>query len=94
MVRGICRALEDLAPQKPAGVAHYEDLITFVTDRPGHDARYAIDAGRIRRELGWKPLQTFESGLAATVRWYLDNRAWWQPIVDGTYRLDRLGQNA
>ncbi|MDO5537660.1 MAG: GDP-mannose 4,6-dehydratase, partial [Desulfovibrionaceae bacterium] len=94
VVRGLCRVLDELAPEHPAGLARYEDLITFVTDRPGHDARYAIDATRIRTELGWKPLETFETGLAATVRWYLENEAWWRPILDGTYRLDRLGKNA
>src|SRR5690606_30026328 len=67
VVRTICALLEELAPQKPTGVAHYEDLITFVTDRPGHDTRYAIDAGKIQRELGWAPLETFESGLRKTV---------------------------
>ncbi len=66
-------------------------LITFVADRPGHDRRYAIDAGKIGRELGWRPRETFESGLAKTVRWYLDNRSWWQSILDGGYRTDRVG---
>lgn len=91
IVRAICGHLENLAPQKPAGVAHYEDLITFVTDRPGHDARYAIDAGKISRELGWRPRVGFEVGLAGTVGWYLDNRDWWGKILDGTYRCERLG---
>ncbi|MBD5646763.1 MAG: dTDP-glucose 4,6-dehydratase [Desulfovibrio sp.] len=91
VVRAICGHLEKLAPDKPAGVARYEDLITFVTDRPGHDGRYAIDAGKIRRELGWRPRVTFEAGLSDTVRWYLDNEDWWRPILDGTYRCERLG---
>lgn len=92
VVKTICALLEELVPEKPAGVARYEDLITFVTDRPGHDMRYAIDAAKISRELGWKPQETFESGLRKTVQWYLDNRSWWQHILDGSYRLERLGK--
>ncbi|MDO4694448.1 MAG: dTDP-glucose 4,6-dehydratase [Eikenella sp.] len=91
VVRAICALLEELAPAKPAGVARYEDLITFVADRPGHDVRYAIDAGKIGRELSWRPEETFESGLRKTVQWYLDNPAWWQHVLDGSYRLERLG---
>lgn len=74
VVKTICALLEELAPDKPAGVARYEDLITFVQDRPGHDARYAVDTAKIRRDLGWQPLETFESGLRKTVQWYLDNK--------------------
>ena len=74
----------------PAGASH-RDLIRFVADRPGHDKRYAIDAGRIAGELGWRPRESFESGLAKTVEWYLDNRAWWQAIADGSYQGQRLG---
>ncbi|MDE7241282.1 dTDP-glucose 4,6-dehydratase [Desulfovibrio sp.] len=91
VVRAICGHLETLAPQKPEGVARYEDLIAFVTDRPGHDGRYAIDAGKIRRELDWRPRVSFEEGLRDTVRWYLDNGDWWARILDGTYRCERLG---
>ena len=91
VVRAICGHLEKLAPDRPAGVARYEDLITFVTDRPGHDGRYAIDAGKIRRELGWRPRVSFEEGLGDTVQWYLDNEDWWRRILDGTYRCERLG---
>ncbi len=69
----------------------YEDLITFVKDRPGHDLRYAIDASKIERELGWVPKQDRESGFVKTVKWYLDNKTWWQEILNGTYRLERLG---
>ena len=94
VVRTICALMEELAPEKPQGVARYEDLITFVTDRPGHDARYAIDASKIGRELGWKPQETFESGIRKTVQWYLDNRSWWQRVLDGRYRLERLGTKA
>ena len=94
VVRTICALMEELAPEKLQGVARYEDLITFVTDRPGHDARYAIDASKIGRELGWKPQETFESGIRKTVQWYLDNRSWWQRVLDGSYRLERLGTKA
>ncbi|MDO5068976.1 MAG: dTDP-glucose 4,6-dehydratase [Neisseria zoodegmatis] len=91
VVETICTLLEELMPQKPAGVAAYRDLITFVDDRPGHDARYAIDASKISRELGWTPQETFESGIRQTVAWYLNNRSWWQHVFDGSYRLERLG---
>jgi len=91
VVESICALLEELAPQKPAGVAQYRDLITFVKDRPGHDARYAIDAGKIERELGWVPQETFASGLRKTVQWYLGNREWWGRVLSGAYRLERIG---
>lgn len=86
VVKTLCVLLEELAPNKPEGVAQYSDLITYVTDRPGHDVRYAIDASKIERELGWKPQETFETGLQKTVQWYLDNKTWWQAILDGSYR--------
>lgn len=92
VVRTICELLEELAPNKPQGVAHYADLITHVTDRAGHDVRYAIDASKIQRELGWTPQETFESGIRKTVQWYLDNQAWWQRVLDGSYKLERLGK--
>ena len=92
VVKTICTLLEELVPEKPAGVARYEDLITFVQDRPGHDVRYAIDAAKIGRELGWKPQETFESGIRKTVQWYLDNKTWWQNVLNGSYRLERLGK--
>ena len=91
VVRTICELLEELAPNKPQGIAHYADLITHVTDRAGHDVRYAIDASKIQRELGWTPQETFESGIRKTVQWYLDNKAWWQRVLDGSYKLERLG---
>jgi dTDP-glucose 4,6-dehydratase len=91
VVRGICALLEELAPQRPAGVANYADLITFVKDRPGHDLRYAIDAGKIERELGWVPEETFQSGLRKTVQWYLDNLEWCRRVQDGSYQGQRLG---
>ena len=92
VVRTICELLEELAPNKPQGIAHYADLITHVTDRAGHDVRYAIDASKIQRELGWAPQETFESGIRKTVQWYLDNQAWWQRMLDGSYKLERLGK--
>ena len=92
VVRTICQLLEELAPNKPQGIAHYADLITHVTDRAGHDVRYAIDASKIQRELGWAPQETFESGIRKTVQWYLDNQAWWQRVLDGSYKLERLGK--
>ena len=92
VVRTICELLEELAPNKPQGIAHYADLITHVTDRAGHDVRYAIDASKIQRELGWTPQETFESGIRKTVQWYLDNQAWWQRMLDGSYKLERLGK--
>ena len=91
VVRSICALLEELAPQRPAGIAHYADLITFVKDRPGHDLRYAIDAGKIERELGWVPEETFQSGLRKTVQWYLDNLQWCRRVQDGSYQGQRLG---
>ncbi len=95
VVRTLCSLLEELAAdQKPTGVAHYEDLITFVKDRPGHDVRYAIDASKIERELGWKPEETFETGLRKTVAWYLNNREWWHRVLNGDYKLGRLGEKA
>ena len=86
VVKTLCQLLEELAPNKPAGIEHYEDLITYVKDRPGHDVRYAIDASKIERELGWKPQETFETGLRKTVQWYLSNQPWWQAIQDGSYQ--------
>lgn len=91
VVRTVCALLEELVPQKPEGVAQYQDLITFVTDRPGHDVRYAIDAAKIERELGWTPEETFETGMRKTVQWYLANPSWWQQVLDGSYQGQRLG---
>ena len=95
VVRILCALLEELASEeKPAGLAKYEDLITFVKDRAGHDVRYAIDASKIERELGWTPEETFETGMRKTVQWYLDNKDWWQRVLDGSYRLERLGEDS
>ena len=91
MVETICDLLEELVPHKPQAIAHYRELITFVDDRPGHDLRYAIDAAKIARELGWTPEETFESGMRKTVQWYLANEAWWKPVQDGSYQGERLG---
>ncbi|ENA29494.1 MULTISPECIES: dTDP-glucose 4,6-dehydratase [Pseudomonas] len=92
VVEAICDLLEELAPEKPAGITAYRDLITFVKDRPGHDLRYAIDASKIESELGWVPQESFETGLRKTVQWYLNNRSWWQRVLSGAYRLERLGE--
>lgn len=93
VVHTLCELLEELHPEKPVGVARYRDLITFVEDRPGHDLRYAIDASKIAADLGWVPQETFETGLRKTVKWFLDNRGWSQRVLDGDYRLDRIGQS-
>ena len=92
VVERICALVDAMAPN--AAIGARKGLITFVTDRPGHDRRYAIDASKIKRDLGWVPAETFETGLAKTVRWYLDNSAWWGRIRSGVYRGERLGQTA
>ena len=87
VVRDICDLIDEFAPaEKPR-----RELIAFVADRPGHDARYAMDISKISAELGWRPRETFETGLRKTVRWYLDNRPWWEAIRSGKYRGERLG---
>ncbi|GGA98979.1 dTDP-glucose 4,6-dehydratase [Agarivorans gilvus] len=96
VVRTICELLEELAPEAKAnlhalGKQKFADLITFVKDRPGHDARYAIDASKIERDLGWKPEESFESGIRKTVQWYLANPQWWKDVLSGDYQLERLG---
>ena len=93
VVKTICSLLEELVPNKPDGVEQYSDLITYVTDRPGHDVRYAIDASKIERGLGWSPQETFETGIRATVEWYLNNKQWWSRVLDGSYTGERLGIN-
>ncbi len=89
LVRELCGVLDEMAP-RPDGRS-YADQITFVADRPGHDLRYAIDASKIGREIGWKPSRTFVEGLRDTARWYLDNQSWCAEVTDGKYRLERLG---
>lgn len=93
VVRVICALLEELAPNKPSGIKKYEDLITYVADRPGHDLRYAIDASKIKQELAWVPEENFESGIRKTVEWYLSNEDWWKRVLDGSYNMERLGKN-
>ena len=97
VVKTICKILENLAPDNTRSRASgnsggFEGLITYVKDRPGHDRRYAIDASKIERELGWVPEETFESGIEKTVRWYLNNHHWWQAVMDGSYSMQRLGE--
>ncbi|HBW5555975.1 TPA: dTDP-glucose 4,6-dehydratase, partial [Klebsiella pneumoniae] len=84
VVRTICAILDKVVAQKPGNITHFAELITFVTDRPGHDLRYAIDAAKIQRDLGWVPQETFESGIEKTVHWYLNNQTWWQRVLDGS----------
>ncbi|MFJ4142039.1 dTDP-glucose 4,6-dehydratase [Pseudomonas sp. NPDC089734] len=91
VARHICDLLEELAPTRPTGIAHFSDLITHVADRPDQDRRYAIDTGKIEKELGWTPVETLESGLRKTVQWYLDNPDWCRRVQDGSYRGERLG---
>lgn len=89
IVKTICMLLDELQPSDK--LKSYTELITYVTDRPGHDQRYAIDAARIQAELGWVPAETFETGIRKTVQWYLDNRIWWQNIQNRSYQQQRLG---
>ncbi|HCD6892151.1 dTDP-glucose 4,6-dehydratase [Klebsiella pneumoniae] len=93
VVRTICAILDKVVEQKPGNISQFADLITFVKDRPGHDLRYAIDAAKIQRDLGWVPEETFESGIEKTVNWYLNNQTWWQRVLDGSYAGERLGLN-
>lgn len=93
VVRTICAILDKVVEQKPGNINQFADLITFVKDRPGHDLRYAIDAAKIQRDLGWVPEETFESGIEKTVHWYLNNTTWWQRVLDGSYAGERLGLN-
>ena len=88
LVQTLCAILDRIKPRKTGS---YRDLITYVTDRPGHDARYAINPSRIRNELGWQPSVTIEEGLEKTVRWYIDNEDWWRPILDRSGAGQRLG---
>lgn len=87
VVKTICAILDEFRPKSTS----YAEQITYVKDRPGHDMRYAIDASKIQRELGWTPQETFESGLRKTVQWYLENQEWCQHVQDGSYQRERLG---
>ncbi len=98
VVKTICKLLEEIVPITTSrhscesrNLVDYKDLITFVKDRPGHDLRYAIDASKIEKQLGWKPQETFESGIRKTVEWYLNNKEWWSRVQDGSYSRERLG---
>jgi dTDP-glucose 4,6-dehydratase len=91
VVRSLCDLLDELCPEHPNGIASYKDLIAYVADRPGHDQRYAIDASKIQKDLGWVPKETFETGLKKTVLWYLNNVVWCQHVQDGSYQRQRLG---
>ena len=89
VVKMICGILDEIFPRSNG--SSYNDLISFVKDRPGHDLRYAIDAGKIERDLCWRPRETFESGLRKTLIWYIENRQWWEDISNNSYRQERLG---
>lgn len=89
VVKTICHILDELKPQ--SNNQSYEELITFVEDRPGHDLRYAIDASKIKNDLGWTPVESFESGIRKTVEWYLNNLDWCRRVQDGSYQRERLG---
>ncbi|MCL1057884.1 dTDP-glucose 4,6-dehydratase [Shewanella gelidimarina] len=98
VVETLCALLDEYAPisgnpafSSSSRLTHYKDLITFVTDRPGHDVRYAIDASKIKRELGWVPEESFETGIRKTVEWYLNNENWWKRVLTGEYQLERIG---
>ena len=91
VVHAICDLLDEYKCEHPNGIASYKDLITFVADRPGHDQRYAIDASKIQRDLGWTPIETFETGMRKTVEWYLGNSEWCRHVQDGSYQRQRLG---
>jgi dTDP-glucose 4,6-dehydratase len=94
VVLKICDLLEELAPEKKqSGVRYYKDLITYVEDRPGHDTRYAINASKIKKELNWTPHESFESGLRKTVSWFLENKDWYERILSGKYKMNRIGHD-
>lgn len=92
VVKTVCDILDEIVLEKPPAVTSFHQLITFVDDRPGHDKRYAIDASKMENELGWKPEQSFESGIRKTVEWYLENPIWWERVLTGEYKLARIGK--
>lgn len=93
LVKMICQILDEVQPPKSNGLSidSYEELIAFVTDRPGHDMRYAIDAAKIKKDIGWEPKEDFSSGFRKTITWYLENQSWWENILSGDYQLERQG---
>ncbi len=93
VVTTICDLLDELIDNKPEGIGSFKELISFVKDRPGHDLRYAIDASKIKNELGWIPEESFDSGIRKTVKWYLNNKEWWQRVISGDYKLSRIGES-
>jgi dTDP-glucose 4,6-dehydratase len=93
VVKKICTILDEIVIKKLNGITSFIELITYVKDRPGHDVRYAINANKIQRDLGWKPKEDFESGIRKTVEWYLNNKIWSENIQNGNYKLERLGVN-
>lgn len=93
VVESICELLEEKSSNKPHGINNFSELITFVKDRPGHDMRYAIDASKIKNDISWTPNETFESGISMTVQWYLENSYWWERVLSGDYKLNRVGNN-
>lgn len=92
VVESICSLLDNLIEDKPNGIQQFRELITFVTDRPGHDQRYAINCSKIEEELGWVPLETFDTGLKKTVEWYVNNSIWSERVLSGAYQLSRVGE--
>jgi len=93
VVKKVCSILDELIPNKLNGMSSFSELITYVKDRPGHDVRYAINANKINKDLGWAPQENFESGIRKTVEWYINNKAWYENIQNGSYQLERLGVN-
>ena len=91
VVKEVCEILDELMPSKLKDIISYVDLIEFVSDRPGHDLRYAIDASKINTDLNWYPSETFETGLRKTVEWYLANKEWCSRVLNGDYKYQRLG---
>ena len=91
VVEAVCELLEDHDKSRQVVSGKYKNLIEFVEDRSGHDVRYAIDISKIKGSLGWEPQETFSSGLKKTVDWYLNNPIWWQSVINGDYRLQRVG---
>lgn len=93
VVRTICNHLNQLVDKKPNGISDFNELITFVKDRPGHDVRYAIDSTKINKKLGWYPEETFDSGIYKTIQWYLEHQEWCKNVQDGSYQRERLGEH-